>query len=92
MKSVLLLPLPLILLTGLTAFAVGDERPNVILVLADDMGYGDVSAHNPQSNIPTPHHARPGPNKRRRNRYDKGQAQAMTGGEDGQLIGFRCGF
>jgi arylsulfatase A-like enzyme len=32
-----------------------DPRPNVIVVLADDMGYGDVSACNPQSKIPTPH-------------------------------------
>jgi len=31
------------------------QRPNVIIVLADDMGYGDVSACNPQSKIPTPH-------------------------------------
>jgi arylsulfatase A len=30
------------------------ENPNIVLVLADDMGYGDVSAYNPESKIPTP--------------------------------------
>ncbi len=28
--------------------------PNIVLVLADDMGYGDVSVYNPESRIPTP--------------------------------------
>ncbi len=30
------------------------ERPNIIVILADDQGYGDVSAYNPDSKIPTP--------------------------------------
>ena len=30
-------------------------RPNVVFILADDMGYGDVQALNPESKIPTPH-------------------------------------
>ncbi|MFC1757271.1 arylsulfatase [Planctomycetota bacterium] len=29
--------------------------PNVVFILADDMGYGDVQALNPNSKIPTPH-------------------------------------
>ncbi|NNJ26010.1 sulfatase family protein [Alienimonas chondri] len=32
-----------------------DQRPNVVVILADDMGYGDVGANNPASKIPTPH-------------------------------------
>lgn len=31
------------------------DRPNVVVILADDMGYGDAGANNPQSKIPTPH-------------------------------------
>jgi arylsulfatase A-like enzyme len=29
--------------------------PNVVFILADDMGYGDLKAYNPHSKIPTPH-------------------------------------
>lgn len=35
--------------------AMTQNKPNVIYVLADDMGYGDMGCNNPVSKIPTPH-------------------------------------
>jgi len=29
-------------------------RPNIVFILADDMGLGDISAYNPDSKVPTP--------------------------------------
>ncbi len=30
-------------------------RPNIVIILADDLGYGDIGAFNPKSRVPTPH-------------------------------------
>lgn len=37
------------------AVTVDAKHPNVVIVFADDMGYGDVGAFNPDSKIATPH-------------------------------------
>lgn len=34
--------------------AYASDRPNIVFILADDMGVGDVSGLNPNSKIPTP--------------------------------------
>ena len=32
-----------------------EKAPNIILILADDLGYGDCTVTNPESKIKTPH-------------------------------------
>ncbi|MBK1817107.1 sulfatase-like hydrolase/transferase [Luteolibacter yonseiensis] len=32
-----------------------ENSPNIVFILADDLGYGDVSIYNPESKIRTPH-------------------------------------
>jgi arylsulfatase A len=35
--------------------AVASEKPNIVIILVDDMGYGDPGCYNPDSKISTPH-------------------------------------
>ncbi|MFP6738436.1 MAG: sulfatase-like hydrolase/transferase, partial [Planctomycetota bacterium] len=40
-------------LPGLLA-GVETSQPNIVFILADDLGYGDIACYNPESKIPTP--------------------------------------
>ena len=51
--SLLLVVLAICLLPRLTA-AADSRLPNIVFVMADDLGYGDVHALNRESKIPTP--------------------------------------
>lgn len=40
---------------GLCADAKTIDKPHVLFIMLDDMGYGDAGCYNPESKIPTPH-------------------------------------
>ena len=44
-----------LLLTACLAATPAGPRPNIVFVLCDDLGYGDVRCYNPQGKIATPH-------------------------------------
>lgn len=53
MKSTLTI-LAVLLLAPLAALPAADTKPNILIILVDDMGYGDPGCYNPQSKIVTP--------------------------------------
>lgn len=56
MHGVLLVCLALCLTVSVGALRAepAPQRPNVLLILADDLGYGDVGCYNAESKVPTP--------------------------------------
>ncbi len=43
-----------VFLTSISCSSHHTNNPNIVIILADDMGYGDVQSFNPESEIPTP--------------------------------------
>jgi len=46
--------LSLLALAVLASTAHAAQQPNIVFILADDFGYGDVACYNPESKVPTP--------------------------------------
>ena len=54
MRHLIISLLSILFLTSCVTKSEFPGNPNIVIILADDMGFGDVQALNPKSNIPTP--------------------------------------
>lgn len=54
-KNILIYLLFLLCIVPVASYGQRADQPNVIFILADDLGYGDVRCFNPEGRIPTPH-------------------------------------
>ena len=52
--AIVWIALSLIVTAGCTARPNDEPLPNVVFIMADDMGWGDVASYNPESLTPTP--------------------------------------
>jgi len=49
------IPTVVLLTTASAGNAATPPTPNIVFIMADDMGYGDPARYNPERKIPTPH-------------------------------------
>jgi len=55
MNTVIVLILTLMIISCLSSAEFENKsHPNIVFILADDLGYGDVACYNPKSKVPTP--------------------------------------
>ena len=52
--TIVLIVAVILVVKNLNQPKAGQRLPNIVFIMADDMGYGDVEALNPDSKIPTP--------------------------------------